>query len=95
MGELKVEVGVKDSFKKTLVRSRLKWAGHVERMGDEKLAKRLPESGRKRNEEDREHNGRKTENTVGGRQRTQWEEDREHSGRTALRKNLENVWRRM
>ena len=40
MDELRVEVGVKDSFKKKLVRSRLKWANHVERMGDEKLAKR-------------------------------------------------------
>ena len=36
--ELKVAVGVKESFKKKLVRSRLTWAGHVERMGDEKLA---------------------------------------------------------
>ena len=31
---------MKDSFKKKLLRSRLKWAGHVERMGDDKLAKR-------------------------------------------------------
>ena len=35
-----MEVGVKESFKKKLVRSRLKRAGHVERMGDEKLEKR-------------------------------------------------------
>ena len=34
MDELRVEVGVKDSFQNKLVRSRLKWAGHVERMGD-------------------------------------------------------------
>ena len=40
MYELRVEVGVKESFKKKLVRSRLTWAGHVERMGDEKLAKK-------------------------------------------------------
>ena len=40
MDEQKVEDGVKESLKKKLVRSRLKWAGHVERMGDEKLAKR-------------------------------------------------------
>ena len=35
-----MEVGVKQSFKKQLVRSRLKWAGFVDRMGDENLAKR-------------------------------------------------------
>ena len=38
--ELRVEIGVKEGFQKKLVRSRLIWAGHVERMGDEKLAKR-------------------------------------------------------
>ena len=32
MEELKEEVGVKDSFKRKLVGSRLKWAGHVERI---------------------------------------------------------------
>ena len=37
--ELRVEVGVKESFKKKFVRSRLGWPGHVERMEDEKLAK--------------------------------------------------------
>ena len=30
---------MKESFKKNLVTSRLTWVGHVERMGDEKLAK--------------------------------------------------------
>ena len=40
MDELRVEVGVKESFKKKQVRSRLKWAGHMGRMGNEKLAKR-------------------------------------------------------
>ena len=40
MDELRVEVGVKDSLKKKLVRSRLKWASQLERMGDEKLGKR-------------------------------------------------------
>ena len=40
MDELRVEVGVKESFKKKLARRRKKWAGHVERMGDGKLAKR-------------------------------------------------------
>ena len=34
MGELRVEVGGKERFKKKLVRDRLKWAGRVERMGD-------------------------------------------------------------
>ena len=35
MDELSVEVGVKQ-----LVRSRLEWARHMDRMGDEKLVKR-------------------------------------------------------
>ena len=39
MEELRVEVGVKE-FKEKLARSRMKWTGHVERMGDEKLVKR-------------------------------------------------------
>ena len=38
MDELRVEVGVKESFKKKWVSSRLKWT--VERMGDKKIAKR-------------------------------------------------------
>ena len=40
VGVKRVEVGVEESFKKTLVRSGLNWAGHVGRMGDEKLATR-------------------------------------------------------
>ena len=41
---MRVGVGVKESSKKTLVST---WAGHVETMGDEKMAKRgrCPESG--------------------------------------------------
>ena len=39
MDELRMEVGVKERFKTKLVRSRLRWVGHVKRMGDEKLAK--------------------------------------------------------
>ena len=35
---MRVEAGVKESSKTKLVRST--WAGHVEKMGDEKLAKR-------------------------------------------------------
>ena len=38
MDKLKVEVGVKESVKNILARSKLKWAGHVETMGVEKLA---------------------------------------------------------
>ena len=38
MDEMRVEVGVKECSKKKLV-SRT-WAGHVEKMADEKLAKR-------------------------------------------------------
>ena len=56
MDDLRVEVGVKESYKKKLVRSRLKWAGHVEIMEGEKLAKR--ESGEKME-------GMKIENEMG------------------------------
>ena len=35
---MRVEVGVKESSKKKLVR--ITWVGHVEKIGDEKLAKR-------------------------------------------------------
>ena len=60
MDELKGEIGVKESFKRKLVRRRLKWAGHVERIGDEKLAEiRCLESGGKKE-------ARKTENAKGG-----------------------------
>ena len=58
MDELRVVIGVMERRKKTLVRSRLKWAGRVERMGNKKLAKRLPESGEKRSEDDGEYDGR-------------------------------------
>ena len=40
MDELRMEVGVRESFKKKLARSRWKWTGHVERMKDEQLAER-------------------------------------------------------
>ena len=37
MAEMRVEVGLKKSFKNNiLVKSKLTWAGHVERIGDEK-----------------------------------------------------------
>ena len=58
MDELRVEVGVKECFKKKLVRCRLKWTKHVERMGGG-IGKetRCPESGRKRRQ-GRECDGR-------------------------------------
>ena len=56
-----MEVGVKERFKK-LVRNRLKWAGHVERMGDENLTQRdqMPRKW------EREKGGEETENATGG-----------------------------
>ena len=51
MVELREETGVQWSFTERLVRSRLQWAGHVERMADERLPKRaaeLREQGRRR-----------------------------------------------
>ena len=39
MDELRVEVGVWESFKEKLMMSRLKLAEHMERMRDKKLAK--------------------------------------------------------
>ena len=56
MDELRVEVGVKESFKKKLVR--LKWVRYVKRIGDEKLSKRADEKSRGENEE------RKIENVM-------------------------------
>ena len=55
---------MKDSLKNTLVRilrSGLQWAGHVERMGDEKQTGRVQMAGKwrdKRRGEDRECDGR-------------------------------------
>ena len=51
MVELRVETGVKTSLTERLVRSILQWAGHVERMADDRLPKRaaaLREQGRRR-----------------------------------------------
>jgi len=49
MEELRVEVGVNGRFKTKLVRIRLKWAGHVERMWWESgKENRCPESDEKR-----------------------------------------------
>jgi len=40
MNELRVEVRVKVTVIKVLVRSILKWVGHAERLGDDKLTQR-------------------------------------------------------
>ena len=39
MDELRAEIGVNESVKKILMRSRFKFGGHMERIGDENLAK--------------------------------------------------------
>ena len=41
--ELREETGVQRSLTERLVRSRLQWAGHVERMADDRLPKRAAE----------------------------------------------------
>ena len=43
MVELREETGMQRSLTERLVRSRLQWAGHVERMADERLPKRAAE----------------------------------------------------
>ena len=51
MVELREETGVQRSLTERLVRSRLQWAGHVERMADDRLLNRaaeLREQGRRR-----------------------------------------------
>ena len=51
MVELREETGVQRSLTERLVRSRLQWTGHVERMADDRLPKRaaeLREQGRRR-----------------------------------------------
>ena len=44
MVELREETGAQRSLIESLVRSRLQWAGHVERMADDRLPKRVAES---------------------------------------------------
>ena len=56
MVELREETGVQGSLTKIMARSRLQWAGHVERMADDRLPKRateLREQGRRRRERPR------------------------------------------
>ena len=55
-----MEVGLQESFKMKLQRSRLKLAGHVERMGDGKLAMKADayKVERKGSEDDRNWDGR-------------------------------------
>ena len=51
MVEVEEETGVQMSLTESLMRSRLQWAGHVERMADNRLQKRaaeLREEGRRR-----------------------------------------------
>ena len=51
MVELREETGVQRSSTERMVRSRLQWTGHVERMADDRLPKRaaeLREKGRRR-----------------------------------------------
>ena len=55
MLELTVEVGIKETFMKTLARIGLKLAGHVERMGGERLGEKADGQrveGRRRREEE-------------------------------------------
>ena len=42
--ELREETGVQTSLTERMVRSTLQWAGHVERMADDRLPKRAVES---------------------------------------------------
>ena len=72
-GSYEVEARVEDSFKKKLLRSRLKWAGHVERMGDDNIDSKRSDVEGKGGEEDRECDGRtalRDLERVGGEWRT-------------------------
>ena len=62
MVELREETGVQMSLTERQVRSRLQWAGHVDRMADDRLPKRAAEL----RQEDRRRRGR---------QRLRWEDN--------------------
>ena len=80
MVELREESGVQWGLAERLVRNRLLWAGHVERMADERLPKRaaeLREQGRRRRgrprllreirgRQERRKNGRRRQETEDG-----------------------------
>ena len=52
MDELRVKVGAKETFSKKFVRSRLKWADHVEGMGLWEVKKLVPRNCREKGCED-------------------------------------------
>ena len=66
---------MKESLKKKLARSRLKWAGHVERTGDENWQReQMPRKWREKGgDEDRECDGRTALREIG----KEWEENGE------------------
>ena len=68
MVELREETGVQRSLTERLVRSRLQWAGHLERMADDGLPKRAAEL--------REEETRETKAEMGGLCKDRCEEDR-------------------
>ena len=76
--ELREETGVQMSLTKRLMRSRLQWAGHVERMADDRLPKRaaeLREQGRRRR----------------GRPRLRWED---YVKRDVMKAGEEEDWKK-
>ena len=56
MVELRMEIEVEESFKRKLVRSRAKWAGHVERMGDNIGRHEMPRKWREKGGEEECYN---------------------------------------
>jgi len=61
MDELRVEVGMENSFKKKLVKSKLKWAGYMNKIKGDENRQRDQMSSKWRGED-----ARKIENTMGG-----------------------------
>ena len=75
---LREETGVQRSLTEILVRSRLQWAGHVERMADDRLPKRAAEL--------REQGSRRR-----GRSRLRWEDCVK---RDVMKTGEEEVWKK-